>query len=59
MENETVWLSQNQIAELFDKGRSTIVEHIQNVFEEGELDEISVCRKFRQTASLPFFEVKK
>ena len=39
MENETVWLTQDQMAELFAKGRSTITEHIQNVFKEGELDE--------------------
>lgn len=48
LENETVWLSQVQMAELFDKGRSTIAEHIQNVFEEGELEEATTCRKFRQ-----------
>lgn len=49
IEDETVWLNQEQIAELFDKGRSTITEHIQNIFEEGELDEKVVCRKFRLT----------
>lgn len=49
MENETVWLSQEQIAELFDKGRSTITEHIQNIFEEWELDEEVACRNFRRT----------
>lgn len=49
-EGETVWLSQAQMAELFDKGRTTVTEHIKNVFEEGELDESSVCRKFRHTA---------
>ncbi len=49
-EGETVWLTQAQMAELFDKGRTTITEHIKNVFEEGELDESSVCRKFRHTA---------
>jgi len=49
MENETVWLTQEQMAELFDKGRSTITEHIQNVFKEGELDEQVVCRDFRHT----------
>jgi hypothetical protein len=38
------------MAELFDKGRSTITEHIKNVFSEGELEESSVCRKFRHTA---------
>ncbi len=50
-ENETVWLNQDQLAELFDKGRSTIAEHILNVFKEGELDENSVCREFRRTGS--------
>lgn len=49
--DETVWLTQGQIAELFDKGRSTIAEHIQNVFKEGELDEHSVCRNFRRTGT--------
>lgn len=48
-ENETVWLNQDQIAELFDKGRSTIAEHILNIFKEGELDERVVCREFRRT----------
>lgn len=38
-----------QIAEFFNKGRSTINEHILNIFKEGELDEKVVCRKFRQT----------
>lgn len=49
MDNETVWLTQEQMAELFGKGRSTITEHIQNVFREGELDEKVVCRDFRLT----------
>lgn len=48
--DETVWLTQDQMAELFDKGRSTITEHIQNVFREGELDEKVVCRDFRRTS---------
>ena len=51
IENETVWLSQDQIAELFDKGRSTITEHILNIFKEGELDEKVVCRDFRRTTA--------
>ena len=51
LEDETVWLSQAQIAELFGKGRTTITEHIQNVFGEGELDENVVCRNFRHTTS--------
>lgn len=48
LEEETVWLSQEQMATLFGKGRSTIAEHISNVFEEGELDVNRTCRKFRQ-----------
>jgi death-on-curing family protein len=48
--NETVWLSQMQMAELFGKGRTTITEHIQNVFTEGELTEEVVCRNFRHTS---------
>lgn len=50
-QDETVWLTQDAIAILFDKSRSTIAEHIQNVFQSGELQEESVCRKFRQTAT--------
>jgi len=49
LEQETVWLTQDQMALLFGKGRSTITEHIQNVFKEGELDEKVVCRNFRHT----------
>ncbi len=48
-ENETVWLTQEQMAELFGKGRSTVTEHIQNIFKEGELDEKLVCRDSRLT----------
>ena len=51
LEDETVWLTQAQMAELFQKGRVTITEHIGNIFAEGELDEVSVCRKFRHTAA--------
>ncbi|MDP1622608.1 MAG: virulence RhuM family protein [Bacteroidales bacterium] len=51
LENETVWLTQAQIAELFQKSRVTITEHIGNIFKEGELSENSVCRKFRLTAA--------
>jgi len=50
MNDETVWLSQKQMSELFDKDRKTITEHIGNVFKEGELEENSVCRKFQHTA---------
>ena len=48
-EQDTVWLTQAQMAELFGKGRTTITEHIQNVFTEGELLEEVVCRDFRHT----------
>ena len=51
LENETVWLSQAQIGELFQKAKATISEHIKNIFEEGELTENSVVRNFRTTAS--------
>ena len=47
MKDETVWLSQKQMAELFDKDVRTVNEHIKNVFFEGELVENSVIRKFR------------
>lgn len=49
--DETLWLTQDAISLLFDKGRSTIAEHLQNIFSSGELSEDSVCRKFRQTAA--------
>ncbi|MBD3795979.1 MAG: virulence RhuM family protein, partial [Epsilonproteobacteria bacterium] len=49
--DESVWLTQAMIAELFDKGRTTITEHLKNIFENEELDENSVCREFRHTAN--------
>ena len=49
--DETLWLTQDAISLLFNKGRSTIAEHLQNIFASGELAEDSVCRKFRQTAA--------
>ena len=48
-EGETVWLSQAQLCMLFGKSKSTISEHIENIFEEGELNEEVVVRKFRTT----------
>ena len=51
VENETVWLSQSQMADLFQKTVPTINEHIKNVFLEGELAKNSVIRKFRITAA--------
>jgi hypothetical protein len=50
VEDETVWLTQKLIGVLFEKGRSTITEHLKNIFETGELVENSVCREFRHTA---------
>lgn len=50
-QEENIWATQEAIATLFDKGRSTIAEHLRNIFASGELDQNSVCRKFRQTAS--------
>lgn len=47
LEDETVWLTQEQMATLFGKGRSTVAEHIINVYEEGELEQDRTCRKFR------------
>ena len=46
--DETVWLTQQQLAGLFQTSRTNVVEHIQHIYEEGELDEKSTCRKFRQ-----------
>jgi len=48
VENETVWLTQAQMAELFGTSRTNIVEHIGHIYEENELDLESTCRKFRQ-----------
>ena len=64
--DETVWLSQQQMVELFKTSRTNIVEHIAHIYEEGELDEISTCRKFRQvrqegsrtvSRELPFYNL--
>ena len=49
LHDENIWLSQNRIANLFDKGRSTITEHLKNIFNEGELQEKLVSRNFRHT----------
>lgn len=49
--DENVWLTQDMIATLYEKGRSTIAEHLKNLFNDGELEENSTCRKFRRVAS--------
>lgn len=46
--DETVWFTQQQMAELFQSSRTNIVEHIRHIYEEGELDEELTCRRFRQ-----------
>lgn len=51
LEDETVWLTQQQMAELYQTSKSNVSEHIKHIFEEGELDELSVVRNFRTTAS--------
>ena len=49
LDDETVWLTQAQLCELFDKNKRTISEHIRNMFKEGELQEEAVVRKYRTT----------
>lgn len=65
-EDETVWLTQQQMADLFQSSRSNVVEHIRHIYEDGELDEASTCRKFRQVRTegsrqvsreLPFYNL--
>jgi len=51
LENQTVWLNQKQLTELFGKAKGTISEHIKHIFEDKELDEDSVVRVFRTTAA--------
>jgi hypothetical protein len=50
VENETVWLTQAQMAELFDKVPQNITIHIKNIYKEGELDKISTCKEYLQVA---------
>lgn len=51
LEDETVWLTQAQLSDLFQKSKATISEHIKNIFDEGELYPASVIRNFRTTAA--------
>ena len=66
IENETVWLSQQQMAELFSTSRTNIIEHINNIYSEQELDKNSTCQNFRQvqkegnrsvTREIPFYNL--
>lgn len=65
-EGETVWLSQAQLVTLYQTSRTNVVEHIKHIYEEGELEEVSTCRKFRQvqkegertvSRELPFYNL--
>lgn len=51
MQDNTVWLNQEQLVKLYNSSKSNISEHIKHIFDEGELDENSVVRNFRTTAS--------
>jgi len=66
LEDENVWLAQQQMAELFQTSRTNVVEHIKHIYEEGELSETATCRKFRQVQTegnrnvereLPFYNL--
>ena len=48
VKNENVWLTQQQMADLYQTSRTNVVEHIKHIYEEQELDEVSTCRNFRQ-----------
>lgn len=48
VQDETVWLTQQQMADLFQTSRTNVVEHIKNIYDESELDKESTCRNFRQ-----------
>ena len=51
MQDNTVWLNQEQLVKLYNSSKSNISEHIKHIFEDKELDENSVVRKFRTTAT--------
>ena len=66
LEDENVWLTQQQMSELFQTSRTNVVEHIKHIFEEGELDVNASCRNFRQVQNegnrmiereLPFYNL--
>jgi len=59
MLNGILWFTQKQIAELCDKGRSTISEHSKKILDNGELDAKVVCRKFRHTTEHVKYQLYK
>lgn len=52
LEEENIWLTQEQISKLYNKAKSTINEHIKNILDENELNKDTVIRKFRTTAKM-------
>lgn len=48
LEDETVWLNQNQLEDLFQTDRTSIVKHIKNIYESGELSEVATCAKLHK-----------
>ena len=59
LENETVWLTQAQMAELFNKTPQNITMHIQNAYKEGELDRESTCKEYLQVQKEGIRKVKR
>ena len=59
LEEETVWLTQKQLAEIFDTTRENIVQHIKNILQEGELSENRTCKKFLQVQTEGNRQVKR
>lgn len=66
LDGDTVWLSQQQLADLFQTARTNVVEHISNIYAEGELTQEATCREFRQVRTegnrqvarmLPFYNL--
>ena len=66
LDGDTVWLSQPQLADLFQTSRTNVVEHIANIYAEGELNQDATCREFRQVRTegtrqvaraLPFYNL--
>jgi len=58
LEDETVWLTQAQLVELFQSSKANISEHIKNIYEQGELEENSTVRDFRTNASFSRFSTR-
>ena len=66
MKNDSVWLTQRQMAELFNISRTNIIEHISNIYSDEELDKNSACQDFRQvrkegkrtvTRTIPYYNL--